>query len=100
MGLVSKLANRNINIKSPDWGFWYEPGAVVSPVGKGLDHTRATIFEWPIIWFATAYLYHNALVKGTDRSFWFSDWFLVTLVSFLVKRFAVGARWRDARWEL
>lgn len=101
MGLTKSLTNltqRNIDSSTnpTQWGIWVKPGNFLGGVGEGVDHTRATIFEWPIIWFSVAFLYHRGWVRPNDDiSFGLGDFLLVTVVSYLIKRMAVGQRWRS-----
>lgn len=83
------------NVSMPiDAGVWFNPGPTVTGVGKGVDQARATIFEWPILWFSTAYLWNRGWVKRVDgNEFGIGDFIVVTVASWAIKKMAVGARW-------
>lgn len=94
MSTIKRLFSR---IDTPiDAGVWFNPSTTTRAAGRSADQLRATIFEWPLLWFSTAYLYNRSLVKGNpNRSFGLGDFFVVTAISWALKAVAVGRRWRS-----
>lgn len=81
---------------NPDLGVGKDKSVTkpIKAVGKGLDNTRATFIEMPLLIAATALLYDKAWVQGhPNREFTLGDWVLVILVSYFLKRLGVGNRW-------
>jgi hypothetical protein len=92
MGLISKhtLTKMVPDVRAK---FYWNPSDTTNRIAHGLDQKRATIFEWPILWFSTAYLYHRGFVRNSEGQFGLGDFVLVTIVSYALKYFAVGRRW-------
>jgi hypothetical protein len=94
MSTIKRLFSR-IDIPF-DAGIWIDPNTTTKNVGRSADQVRASIFEWPVLWFSTAYLYNRSLVKGNpNRSFGIGDFLVVTAISWGLKRMAIGRRWRS-----
>lgn len=93
MGSIANLVHRNAKLNLP-FDVQFTPGETTAGVGQGVDQVRATIFEWPILWLSTAYLWNRGFVRpNTERSFGIGDFLFVTVVSYVLKRLAVGKRW-------
>lgn len=107
MGSLRRVVSRVLGYADPSEAYNVNVSAEATPgrfargMGMRLDQKRATFLEWPILWFATAYLWHRGFVTADEsRSFGLTDYIWVTFISFVIKRLAVNSRWQGGfRWD-
>jgi len=75
-------------------GGYSNPGSPVRDLLTFGDQLRGSFIDLPILVVVTAMLYNMAFIEGNEERSWsVGDVFMVILVSYLLKRTAVGARW-------
>ena len=92
------MVGPSIGAPSAPSGQYKNPGPATRGIGltgRWLDNKRAYFFELPLLIVCVGYLYNKAVVENRpDPDFGFGDLVVVVAVAYMMKRVAVGRRWK------